>query len=280
MSASDKQQEVNPSEEKLLAEDAGEASKVPVWGAKTLVTTHKTIPADARYVSYKCDFIGKNGVQCTHTTGIETRKKADQDLFEHWDIYHKAEYNDMQSAADMERAVIEKNHALALEQEKINRKIEMEDGIFKARARQQIILQKITAGSATQEELKAAGLNSDEIKIRLEEIQKFGTPENAPGGQAISGEVSKVLDNQTEILNTICKAIERNMTSDQSPIGEAVRAIEKLAENTGKSKALLTKEPKCPKMVKGETWEHYWKEFEKYEEDLLQHHPGQSQITL
>ena len=65
------------------------------WGASHLVAQHKTLPPDAKYISYECDFKNKEGVKCTHKTGIESRKKADADLYEHWNLYHKAEYEDM-----------------------------------------------------------------------------------------------------------------------------------------------------------------------------------------
>ena len=66
-------------------------------------------------------------MKCTHVTGIESRKKADQDLYEHWNLYHKAEYNDMQSEADTQRLIREQKSEMDLEQQKVNRKMEMEN---------------------------------------------------------------------------------------------------------------------------------------------------------
>ena len=89
------------------------------WGKGSLVEQHKTLPPDAKYISYECDFRNKLGEKCKHKTAIESRKKADNDLYEHWTLYHKTEYEDMQSEADRERMEAEQAHEISLEKQKM-----------------------------------------------------------------------------------------------------------------------------------------------------------------
>ena len=69
---SDNEQEANPGEESVQG-----------WAACTLAEAHKNIPSDAKYISYQCEFKGRDGRKCTHKTAIESRKKADSQLYEH-----------------------------------------------------------------------------------------------------------------------------------------------------------------------------------------------------
>ena len=47
-----------------------------------------------------------------------------------------------------------------------------------------------------------------------------------------------------------------------------------MAASQMKTKAILTKEPKCPKLVKDQKLEIFWREYESYEKDMVSCRPG------
>merc|ERR1712015_391253 len=81
---------------------------------------------------------------------------------------------------------------------------------------------------------------------------------------------------QTSMFRSITGHLN-NITGSISNTGEvsaAIKSIESLAQSQLKTKAILTKEPKCPKLIKGQRLEHYWKEYDEYEKDMLACRPG------
>ena len=131
----------------------------------------------------------------------------------------------MQNEAERRRMDQDHEHEKALEAKKMADKENLETSLFKARARQQYILQRIANGTATDEEMIEAGMSQADIQKMRDDLQKFGKPDSTPKSQGLSGEIGQVLTNQTQILSTICEAIKSNLTSTNSPIGEAVKAI-------------------------------------------------------
>ena len=81
---------------------------------------------------------------------------------------------------------------------------------------------------------------------------------------------------QTTMFRSITGQLN-NLTggiSNNAEVSAAIKSLESLAQSQAKTKAILTKEPKCPKFIKGQKLEHYWKEFDEYEKDMLACRPG------
>ena len=105
-----------------------------------MAEAHSKIPADARYVSYECAFKGKDGKKCDYKTAVDTRKKADSQLYEHWTVHHKLEYDKMQNEAERKRIDADHKREKELEAEKMKEKEDQERVLFKARARGIILI--------------------------------------------------------------------------------------------------------------------------------------------
>ena len=56
-------------------------------------------------------------------------------------------------------------------------------------------------------------------------------------------------------------------------------SLNALADKQVKTRAVLTKEPKCPKLVKDQKVESFWKEYDTFEKDLISSKPGTEDIA-
>ena len=147
----------------------------------------------------------------------------------------------------------------------MNEEIERENNIFQVRAMNAEKLKRIQAGLV---ERNDKDITNDELLDENGEVKIESSKQNQAGAVPEAGnqafvEISLAMREQTKMFKAITeemKAMRGNTQTD-----EAIKSIEKMAHSQLKTKAILTKEPKCPKFVKEQKWESYWKEFDRYE---------------
>ena len=259
-------------------EEENDSAKCPVPGE--LVDEQDTVSYAKRFVEFKCGFKDRAGKPaCDWTTNLMSRKAANQLLGEHWTIHHENDFQQIQKEKEVAREAYYQDQMERLKQSEQEAEIAREHELFKLRATNAAKLKRIQAGIATPEDLN--GINNEDLILENED-NKTGALGQQPGNEQQPGNVDNLLVSeftlamreQTQMFRIVTDELRTNKGDQQT--NEAIKSIASMSERQLKTKAVLTKEPKCPKLAKDEKWESYWKQFDRYEKDLIQYRPGLS----
>ena len=240
-------------------------------------------PVYYKFIEYKCGFKNREDVlSCPWTTGLIDREEAYKLLGEHWDAQHEKEHKDIQAERALKRERNLNKELQDLKNEEHKAEMTRQQELYKMKMANAAKLQRLQNGIINSDDLRAAGLEEmligeegDEDNPGVAQLPGAGLKGETQVTQAFA-EIGLAMKEQTNMFRSITGQLE-NLTGNISQNGEvsaAIKSLESLAQSQSKTKAILTKEPKCPKFIKGQKLEHYWKEYDEYEKDMLSCRPG------
>ena len=230
------------------------------------VQESNSVPYAYKYVEYKCGFKNRAGEKvCQWSTGLIGKKIAREMIGDHWNKEHENDHKQISHELELEREEALNQKILDLKAKEHTEAMRREAELFKIKLENAAKLKQLETRGIKQEDLGAAG-----IDLTLDENE--GNEEN--GDQKVEAgtsrkqvpdpsyaEIALAMREQTKMFQVITNRLDNQ--SKNSATDAAIKSIESMAQSQLKTKAILTKEPKCPKLIKNQKLEQYWKEYDK-----------------
>ena len=119
------------------------------------------VPAQYKYVEYKCGFTNREGKQpCEWTTGLIGREEAYNLLGEHWEEKHDREHKDIEAEKEIERERKLNETLKALREKEHEDEMSRQQELYAIKMRNAAKLQRLQNGIFKEEDL-SVGIRSE-----------------------------------------------------------------------------------------------------------------------